>query len=58
MMWLSWLGAVLQSERAPVGFPVSTDAWVVGSAPSSGACRRQLIDVSHSGMGHYCVLVG
>ena len=43
---LSWLGAVLQTERWLVGFHVGAHAWGVGSAPSQGIYGRQPIDVS------------
>ena len=46
LVWLSWLGIILQSERLATRFPVRARAWVMGSVPGWGTYNRQLIDVS------------
>ena len=47
-MLFSWLGIVLQTERLQAQLLVSAHAWIVGSIPSQGMYKRQLIDVSLS----------
>ena len=47
LVWLSWLGIVLQSEGLLVQFPVRAHAWVMGSVPSGGLNERHPINVSH-----------
>ena len=44
--WLSCFGVVLQTKTSPVQFPVRAHAWVAGSVPGWGTCKRQLISVS------------
>ena len=46
LVWLIWLGIILQTKMLQVRFLVRAHAWVVGSVPSRGVCRRPLIDVS------------
>ena len=46
LMWLSWLGLVLQSERTLFQFLVRAHAWVIGSASGQDTCERQPINVS------------
>ena len=48
LVWLSWLGVILQTKRSQFQFPVRAHAWVVGSVPSRGTCKRQPINVSPS----------
>ena len=53
LVWLSWLGIVPWSKLSPVRFLVRAHAWVAGSVPSQGACKRQLTNVS---LSHQCFL--
>ena len=48
LVWLIWLGTVMQTERLPVRFPVTAHAWVAGLVSSWGVYRRQPMDVSVS----------
>ena len=52
--WLKWKIVtilLLQSKRSPVWYLARAHAWVTGSVPGPGACKRQLIDVS---LSHRC----
>ena len=46
LVWLSWLGIILQSKTSLVQFLVRTYAQVVGLVPGQGAFKRQPIHVS------------
>ena len=50
-LWLSLLGVVLQTKRLLVRFPIRARAWVVGSVPSWGRCKRQPVNDS---LTHQC----
>ena len=48
LVWLGWLGIVLQTEKLRVQFSVRSHDWVSGLVPSQDTYKRQLISVSLS----------
>ena len=51
LVWLSWLGIVLQTGRSSVWFLVLAHAWDSGSVPSQSGCMRRMRGQNFS---HWC----
>ena len=48
LVWIHWLGIILQTKRSQVQFLVRAHAWVSSSVPTQDTCKGEPINVSLS----------